>query len=99
LRSAVIALAITMIALAISATPASATTTRAEWIAQVDPICQIALEGKNAAFKTSRGIHTTINGKPKRGIQLFLKAISALLDANQQVGDFGFTSCLKVTVV
>lgn len=38
--SALIVLAVTVITLAIGAGTASAATTRAEWVAQVDPICQ-----------------------------------------------------------
>jgi hypothetical protein len=48
----VIALAITMIALVITASTASAASTRAEYVAQVDPICHAAdLKGKRAAKK------------------------------------------------
>lgn len=48
----VVALATTMIALAIAAVNASAATTRAEYIAQVEPICQTAYFAEKAAYKT-----------------------------------------------
>jgi hypothetical protein len=52
MRRAVIALAATMIALTATAPSAKATATRAEYVAQVDPICQAAdLKGKRLAKK------------------------------------------------
>ena len=48
---ALIALAIAGVALAIIATPANAAATRAEYIAQVDPICQSALASESATLK------------------------------------------------
>jgi hypothetical protein len=48
---ALIALAITGVALAIIATPANAAATRAEYVAQIDPICQSALARESATLK------------------------------------------------
>jgi hypothetical protein len=55
---ALIALAIAVIALAIGAGTASAATTRAEWVAQVDPICQSASKPAGSAAK---GYFKTLN--------------------------------------
>jgi len=56
-----IALAITMITLAITATSASAATSRADWVAQADPICKsgvdqefVVFSQQQAAIKQSR---------------------------------------------
>jgi hypothetical protein len=49
LRIGLIALAITLIALAIIASTAAAASTRAEYVAQVDPICHAAHVKEKAA--------------------------------------------------
>jgi hypothetical protein len=50
----VIALVITMIALAITATPAHGASTRAEYVAQVDPICKSELRTEKAVIRPAK---------------------------------------------
>jgi hypothetical protein len=68
-----------LIAVAVFATPASAASTRAEYVAQVDPICRTALkpEGK-AGLALLKGLtklgNQSENGKPsKKALNRFLR--------------------------
>jgi hypothetical protein len=61
LRIGLIALAITLIALAIIASTAAAASTRAEYVAQVDPICHAAhVKEKAAAHRFKKRAHQLV---------------------------------------
>src|SRR5262249_42222930 len=62
-----IGLAIVVIALAIVAASASAATSRAEWVAQVDPICQVAYVAEKSADKTFHRQTKKAERQSKRG--------------------------------
>jgi hypothetical protein len=65
-----IALGIGVVALAVMAAPASATTTRADFVAQVDPICQNGQTQEAVAaqplFKATRRVKKHRNGKTSK---------------------------------
>jgi hypothetical protein len=62
-----IALAIALIALVVGATPAGAASTRAEYVAQVDPMCQAALPQLASTQKAFERKLTAINKRVKSG--------------------------------
>jgi hypothetical protein len=71
------AIAIGLVAMAIAAAPASAATTRAEWVAQVDPICQNGMAQEAAAaqplIKASKRAKKQHNRKAERKIARALR--------------------------
>ena len=83
MRKALIPFVVSVGLIAIWASPANAASTRAEYIAQVDPICQSFVGPENAAAKAyhrnyKRMIHDASSGTLKRWVKQTRRTVGSL---------------------